>query len=152
MRIVPIAAALAACLTLAGCQTSSIPEFAQCTLAGDLSPAEAAPGDAVVATGGEYSVVYDTVVTVGGVPAEVIDVVRDNCALCDACRLAVEDSCDPCGLCVQCETTCDLCVQTVSFAVPDLAEGPTDVVITNGYGASDPIPFTVTAPPGDPGR
>lgn len=131
---------------LVACPSSELPEFHQCMLDAELSATEGPPGTEIVATGGEYSVDYDTTVLVDAVPAPVLDVVRSNCAFCDGCRDALEEPCNACEECDDCSISCADCVQTVRFVVPDLAPGAVDVVLTNRFGTSGPIPFTVTAP------
>lgn len=128
---------------VASCGRSGLPDFDQCVLNVTLSAESGARGDTIVATGGEFSVDYDTVVLVDATSATVIDVERENCAFCDGCREAIEPPCDACEECVGCEQSCLGCVQTVTFVVPNVTPGATAIVLTNRFGTSDAIPFTV---------
>ncbi len=85
--------------------------------------------------------VYDTVVNFEGTRATVVEVLREDCAACDLCLEAAE--CLACEACSPCVEQCEPCLQTVTFLVPDLAPGPTTLVITNRFGSSPALPFTV---------
>lgn len=136
-----------ALVALASCGKSEVPEFHQCLLDASLSVEEGPPGTTVVATGGEFSLDYDTSVLVDAVPAEILDVQRINCAFCDGCFASIEPPCNACEECEGCAVSCEDCVQTVSFVIPEVPPGEVVLVITNTFGASSPIPFTVTEPP-----
>lgn len=112
-----------------------------CSVDAALSSTEGAPGDEIVISGGPFSAGYDTTVRVGGVPADVLSVDREECALCDECVASA--GCNPCGTCSDCAELCDLCVETTTFAVPDVAAGPTTVVLVNLWGSTEALPFTV---------
>lgn len=150
-----------AAVALAGCANAVIDEFETCTL--DLAPvaSEGAPGDTIVLSGGPMSEVRDTRVEVGGVRAQVVEVTRDGCEICDGCRN--DSGCAACGLCaglplaaedrVACfgdplasppvPSSCDACIEAVAFVVPDLAPGNVAVLVINKNGQSEAIPFRV---------
>ena len=147
---------------LAGCATGTVDVFQTCELELVLSTASGAPGTTVTATGGPYTIVRDTQVRIGGVPAEVTSVERVGCEICDQCRL--DDECAPCGPCFGIELTgdvrdqcfgdgladppippaCDSCVETMAFVVPEGAPlGTTSIYVVNANGASGLLPFEV---------
>jgi hypothetical protein len=149
---------------LVGCATGTVDVFQTCELDLALSPAAAAPGTTVSASGGPYTNVRDTRVSIGGVRAEVTSVERVGCLTCDTCRLDAD--CAPCGPCFGIELTseqqdacfgdgladppippaCDACVETMAFVVPDGAPvGTTAVYVVNANGASGLVPFEVLA-------
>ena len=149
---------------LGGCATGTVDVFQTCALDLELSVTAAAPGTTVTATGGPYTLVRDTQVEVGGVPAEVTLVERVGCAECDECRVIAD--CAPCGPCFGEELTsdvrtdcfgdgledppippaCDACVESMAFVVPAGAlPGPTTLYVVNGNGASKLLPFEVLA-------
>ncbi len=117
------------------CDTSSEALSLHCTLDTPVfSPAEAAPGDTVVATTAPLTEVWDTTVQVGTDAASVVAVDRNECSACDTCRETV--GCTSCDECTDCAEDCATCVQTVSFTVPAVAVGATTVTITNIHGAT----------------
>ena len=147
---------------LGGCATGTVDVFQSCSLALALSVTAAAPGATVTATGGPYTIVRDTRVAIGGVPAEVTLVERVGCTECDECREIAD--CAPCGPCFGEELTsdvrdecfgdgladppippvCDACVETMTFVVPAGAlPGPTTLYVVNANGASKLVPFEV---------
>lgn len=169
---------LVACALAAGSCGSSAGDLPEvCSLDLALDPAAAEPGVVVTATGGPLTDegIRDTLVLVGGVPAEVTAVVRsDECTNdidgCDVCR--VEANCPPCGFCptdvlaaqalgsermAQCfgdpvadppvEGLCDLCTETLTFVVPALPPGPAPVIVFNGNGQSPTLLLDVLATP-----
>jgi len=146
----------AALLLLAGCEDQVDVSFVQCELEIALFPTEGVVGADVVATGRPFSDISDTSVRFGGAEAQLLDVARDDCSVCDTCRTNAVPACDVCVVCPQCRSECADCVQTVTFRVPEVPPGETSVVVTNGYGVSPPLPFTVLAPDtgdtGDSGR
>ena len=103
-------------MLMAGCAATSADAFETCEITFTLEPESASPGEAVTAVGGpfmDFDVLVqqggserDTLVTVGGVRAEVASVdalnaqdedTTGDCELCDECR---EDArCAACGLC-----------------------------------------------------
>lgn len=151
-----------------GCGVPSGDVYEVCTIDAALEPSTALPGETVAVSGGPFSaeLVRDTKVEVGGVPAVVVSVERnDACAECDTCR--DEAGCPPCGLCNgrlltqdrrrECfgdplaapplEGDCSRCEQSMAFEVPAGAPtGPTTVWIVTRDGSSDPIPFVVAGP------
>ncbi len=142
---------LASCWALTACDTESGTAVATCPLeAPAAAPETAAPGETVTLTTRPLTEAYDTVVTIGPVRAEVVSVDRATCDACDTCRVAA--GCSDCGSCDACVTDCATCVETVSVLVPDIAEGPADVVVRNARGASAAGQLTVTAAPDDSGE
>ena len=120
------------------------PTFTQCELDLVVSDVPVEPGDLLVVGGTPHSDRVDTVAFIGDVRAEIESVVRSECSLCDACRVS---ECE--GLCVDCracEATCDPCVEELTLVIPELASGPTDLVVTNRFGISPPLPVNVTVP------
>jgi len=140
-----ILAAIAS-IALLSCAEPEMPEFHQCLLEATFSVEEGPPGTTVLATGGEFSVDYDTTVLVDGAPAEILEVQRINCAFCDGCRDSIEPPCNACEECEGCTVSCEECEQTVSFVIPEVPPGEVSVVLMNRFGASGPLPFTVTEP------
>jgi hypothetical protein len=135
------------------CTTSTTATFDQCELDLILDVAEAAPGDTVVAVGRPLTDDFDTVVRVGGATASIQDVERPQpgCSTCDACR--VDERCTVCEVCAACSDACAACEETVTFTVPDLPEGDTQVSIVNAYGNSLPLPLQILpSAEGDGGR
>lgn len=124
-----------------GCDETVVTDLPTCDLAGVVEPATGEPGDAIVITLGPVLDQYDTLVQVGGTNANVTDVDRDNCSACDACREFHE--CLSCDSCVICSEDCNLCVETVTFAVPELAAQSTSIVVISAFGSTEPIPFSV---------
>ena len=115
-----------------------------------LSPAEAAPGETVVATTGPLTESWDTTVFVGSTPATGVVVTRQDCDACDECVNAAE--CNVCGECNECVSDCSTCIETVTFTVPEGALGATTVTPTNLHASSSPVAFGVGEPaPGDSG-
>ena len=158
-----------ALLALAGCNPVAIDVFETCEIEVAPSAVAGAPGDVVVLSGGPQTTHFDTRIEVGGIPAAVLDVVRNSdCETCEECR--IEAGCVVCGTCLGTEiddpTTrescfgdpfddaspgaCGRCEESVSFVVPALAPGPTTVVVINAHGASAPFPFEIVG--GDTGQ
>ena len=128
------------------CETEATGYSLNCDMpAPALAPADGAPGATIIATGNAYTEVHDTVVTVGGEAASVLDVERADCDACDECR--VNAGCTSCDDCDDCASDCLTCVETVSFAVPDLPTGAYPVTVTNLHGQSANAAFAVTAAP-----
>ncbi len=113
----------------------------QCDVAITLGDPSALPGDVLTLGGGPFTVEYDTVVSVDGQPAQVIEVTRDDCTGCDQCREFA--GCDECGPCSECEDSCSTCRQTVDFEVPQVAAGDASVVLVNHYATSNAVTLTV---------
>ena len=148
MRALILIAGLAA-----GCNSTSTVEYTRCQVTLDsLVPAAAAVGEAVVLNGGPQTNAWDTSIYVGQARATVISVDRsEGCDTCDTCRS--DEGCTACGDCDACDLACAAdCVETATFEVPaDAPVGPTQVVLYNGEGSSEPLPFEVTTPGGDGG-
>lgn len=145
-----------------GCRTPTVDFFESCELDVVLDPASGAPGEVVTATGSPLTQPYDTLVSVGGVDAEVLEVAREpECEECDTCKL--DAGCLVCGTCLgtsldpdrrlecfgdpfdpQSTGYCGRCVETLTFVVPASApRGLTTVVVLNRNGSSAPLEFRV---------
>jgi hypothetical protein len=141
-----------------------------CTLDLVLTPAEGPPGAEIVVTGTPLTELRDTRIQVGGVQATALTLTRTGCDTCDDCR--DDAGCAPCGLCAgvgldpgvqdtcfgdpiadpPVPSSCDSCVETFTFRVPDLPPGPAPVIVFNATGQSPTLTFVVTAaPPGGSG-
>lgn len=132
------------------CETDSTGYSLQCDLAAPaLAPAEAAPGESIVATGNAFTEVYDTVVTVGGEAATIIDLERADCVECDECQVSA--GCTACDDCDACATECLPCVETLTFSVPTVPVGWHPVTLTNLHGQSAASSLLVTEGSGDTG-
>ena len=131
---------------LVACAETTISTSPTCTLDGvELAPTSAAPGEVVIAYTRPLTEVWDTAITVGAARAELVDLDRSTCDACDDCR--VTEECSSCEACDSCEDTCASCVESVSFLVPDVAEGDWSVEIVNRHGRSDRAALTVLPPP-----
>ena len=139
---------LAVALT-AACTTSTTSVSVTCLVEGWLSSETAEVGHEVSFSGTPLTDAADTWVSVGGVPAEILDVTRENCALCDACKEAESATCHSCGRCEACAESCASCVETVDFVVPSVPNGEQAVVVVNSYGAADGLTLEITAPADD---
>lgn len=139
-----------ALVALFACSGAVPAEFAICELQITPNPAEAFPGEPVDVVGGPTSVTFDTVVTVGGVAAQVLDITREGCDFCDVCR--ADNNCLSCaGTCIACEELCAAdCVETTTLVVPDgVGYGETDIAIVNTFGTGT-APFLVLGAPPEP--
>lgn len=134
-------------LALAACGSSSSESNRTCVIDVALEPTAVVAGDEVTASGGPFSEVYDTRVLVGGVDADVLAVVREDCLSCDLCR--EEENCQSCGTCEPCESVCTPCTQTLRFTVPVTPAGERPVLIFNRHGGSQLGALDVSAAPGD---
>ncbi len=128
-------------LFLAACAPTTQSFYYQCALDVETDPVSAAVGDEVVIFGGPMTERYDTLVQVGGITAELVDVAREGCDECDACQ--ADAGCLACTACLDCADSCASCEQTATFIVPEIAAGATTVVVTNGFGASPAVAFEV---------
>jgi hypothetical protein len=136
---------LAAGPALLACTSDELETTSGCTLDAPVAaPASGAPGDEVVLTSAPLTEVWDTLVTVGGTRATVLDLTRDGCDDCDTC---VDDAeCTVCDVeCVDCTETCATCVETVTIVVPDLPAGDHAVQVVNRHGTSELGTLTVLA-------
>lgn len=107
-----------------------------CVLAAEPAVTEVRAGESLTFTGGPYTSPEDTVLVAGSVRAAASDVTRTGCAICDSCR--DDHGCDP-----GCADSCNSCVETATFVVPDAAPGPLEVTVVDGWGSSAPIPLVV---------
>jgi hypothetical protein len=139
---------LFAALLLLACGTTATDVYEVCEVEAAVAPSSGAPGDEVRVEGGPFFTARDTRVQLGGAPAEVIAVNRDDCSACDACREELD--CLSCGACEGCTDTCATCVQSVDLRVPEVAAGRHEIVLFTRHGASTPVLFKVTADPGEP--
>ncbi len=130
-------------LLFAACGSGSA-SFEQCELDLETNLETVMPGDTLVLTGGPQSERFDTVVRIGDVQADVLEVLRQDCTICDECR---EQQCVTlCRSCSQCAPSCDTCEEELTVTIPELAAGPADVVVTNRFGISSPLPVNVDVP------
>ena len=134
-------------LTL-GCTTTTSVTTLTCDVALVVNATEASPGDTLTATGGPFTQTWDTRVTVGGVEAALIDLVRDDCTACDLCKIEAE--CVTCATCEDCQTTCESCDEHLDFRVPEVESGERMVQLINLHGTSDAVPLQVLAAVVDP--
>lgn len=126
------------------CDDTTVETVATCPLGvPTLNATTAAPGDEIRVTLSPLTEAWDTAVTIGSVQATVSGLERDNCDDCDDCQDS--GGCTACSECTACETTCDDCLETLTFIVPDIAPGTWPVTIINSHGRSDPISLVVTA-------
>jgi hypothetical protein len=112
-----------------------------------LSPTTADVGAQVVATSKPLTEVQDTVVSVGGTRATVLNLSRESCDECDSCR--EDNECTSCADCDECAADCTSCVQTVTFSVPNLPYGDYPVTVTNVHGTTAQATLTVAAQASD---
>ena len=99
---------------LVGCGTATFDIFETCELDAEVVPLIATAGEEVVVTGGPFIDFFsqdggserDTIVTVAGLPAEIVSVTASgsegddpaaDCIECQTCRL--DAGCPPCGRC-----------------------------------------------------
>lgn len=137
-------------LLLLGCLPETVSTFNTCEV--DLvsvEPTEATVGSEVTLTARPLSEDWDTAVRVGGIDAEVLSVTREDCGACDTCQAeqgcACTEDCDACD--VECRTDC---LETVVFAVPQLAPGEHAVTLFNAHGGSASLDLVVVD--GDTGQ
>lgn len=143
------------------CGSTAVDEYEVCVLDVTFEPTSGAPGTEIAVTGTTLTEVRDTRVEVGGVRATVSSVVREGCDTCDECRF--DAGCAPCGLCPGLDLEpdvrtacfgdpladppivgdCAACTESMVFVVPEVAPGPTSVVIFNRNGQSEPVAFEV---------
>ena len=109
--------------------------FEQCTIEASITPDQGYEGDTLVATGSPFSRAYDTLITVGGERAEITSVDRSQCTKCDTCRAD-----KGCG---GCKSACADCIETITFVLPEAAAGETTLRVSNAFGSTEAIPFTV---------
>ncbi|MEY3213304.1 MAG: hypothetical protein RIT28_3785 [Pseudomonadota bacterium] len=123
-----------------------------CELAlAQVAPEAALPGETIQLVLSPLTTADDTLVTIGGVRAQLVTFERAGCEDCDACRetylcAPCLDDCDICDLGCEAE-----CVERVEVLVPSLAPGPATIEVFNGEGASGRLTLTVLAPPEDTG-
>ena len=84
---------------LAACGTPTIDTVESCLVDLELQPESASAGDIVTMTGGPFSEVRDTRLTIDGVivPLLAIEPLSEDCDSCRTCRL--QAGCGPCGTC-----------------------------------------------------
>jgi hypothetical protein len=125
-------------VALGSCGPQLVDTYDACDLTADLSAPSAFPGASVAMTGGPFTTTWDTLVQLDGVLAQVTEVsfAGDTCSDCADCRAAALS----CGDCTQ---RCQDCVSSVSFVVPAVGAGPTEIVLTNSYGSTGSLPFEV---------
>lgn len=138
---------LALLAVLAACDTASLNLDERCTVTVDASAlGPVAPSEPVTVAARPMSTRWDTRARLGGVDAEVTEVTRTDCLVCDSCK--ADAGCDACDTCDACDDACASCLETLTFVVPDsLAPGPADLLVFNRSGASDPVRLTVAPAP-----
>lgn len=109
-----------------------------------LEPAEADAGGVVRVITTPVTDEADTVVTIGGVRAEVLGVVRDGCDACEDCRET--EGCAGCADCDACDDTCATCVEAVRVRVPELEPGTYGVTVTTLFGMTEPAVLAIGGP------
>lgn len=126
-----------------GCDTAMEPIALRCdTFLSSLSPTEASPGATVTATGTPLTTTWDTAIYVGDTRAPILRIDRDQCTLCDDCR--AKNQCTACSECDVCADTCrDICLETITFSVPTMSYGVTDVTMYNRHGQSNAIKLSI---------
>jgi len=126
---------------LGACDETTDVRFLHCTVESTLEPAAAPVGAEVVARGGPFTEAYDTTVQLDGVSAKVEAVERSECDECDDCHTFY--GCTACEPCLPCTESCAPCEQTTTFTVPDVPTGSTTLVMSNRYGSTPRLDFTV---------
>jgi len=131
---------------LTGCSTTTVDYSKDCDVRLEpLSPSEGAPNTLVNATVSPNTTVWDTAVYMGNTRAEIVNVSRDGCEECDACK--DREGCQECADCDACDSACtDTCVESVQFRASSLPPGAVEVSIYNGHGQSNIQPFTLVSP------
>ena len=130
----------------AGCDTVADNDFATCSVTVAISPFEAQPGSEVSLVGWPITEPYDSAVYLNGTRATVLSTTPSAVVTCQECR--TENECSMCSECFACASACE---GTLVFEVPELAAGPTTVVLGNRWGQSRALAFTVLEPTGDTG-
>ena len=133
------------CFTLTACETTTSDTLTTCEVAISLDVEHGLPGDEVTAVGTPLSTTYDSIISFDGSAAEILDVSREDCALCDTCR--EENACAPCGACIPCLAQCNLCDESISFVIPQVPTGDTTVTLINAFGTSLAVPFQIDRHP-----
>ncbi len=140
--------ALLALALLAGCDSSDSFTPSPCDVSlHQLKPSAALVGEELTASGRPFTSAYDTAVYVGTARATVLSVDRYRCEPCDDCL--EEQGCTGCDDCDSCDWICSNCMETVRFAVPEVAPGELDVKLFNRHGESNPLPVLIEAPEAD---
>jgi hypothetical protein len=126
-----------------GCDTAIEPIALRCDIfLSSLAPTEASPGATVTATGTPLTTTWDTALYVGDTRAPILRIDRDQCTLCDDCR--AKNRCTACSDCDLCADTCrDMCVETITFSVPPVSSGVSDVTMYNRHGQSNAIKLSI---------
>jgi hypothetical protein len=142
LRIAKVGA-IVAVTAVSGCTPPSQTFALRCDVAIDeVAPTSASAGDSVVLTGTPFTSTYDSAVYVGTERADVLDVQRSNCSNCDLCRN--QQSCTECSDCDACDTICsNECVETVTFAVPNVEPGVHALQLFNAHGQTSILDLTV---------
>ena len=131
----------------AGCITETNTEVESCSLT--LTPPEdvVVVGEPVTVYGRPFTALFDSSIRFEQTDATLVDVSRDDCALCDTCRDQAE--CSDCEACEVCATSCETCVESMTLTVPDLPTGDYYVTARNSYGLSAPTEWSVENPNDD---
>ena len=128
-------------LLFAGCITETSTEVESCALT--LTPPSEVliSGEDVTVYGRPFTALFDSSIRFEQTDASLIDVSREECALCDTCRDQAD--CSDCETCDVCATSCETCVESITLTVPDLPTGDYYVVARNSYGLSTPTQWSV---------
>lgn len=131
---------------LTACSTTTVDYAKDCDVRLEpLSPSEGAPNTLINATVSPNTTVWDTAVYMGNTRAEIVQVSREGCEECDACK--DREGCQECADCDACDSACsDTCVESVQFRASSLPPGAVEVSIYNGHGQSNIQPFTLVSP------
>jgi len=129
---------------LGGCVTETAAELPTCELQVTAPAETVSTADSVTVVGRPFTNLLDTSVRFEGSEAPVTNVDREDCTLCDPCRESA--GCTVCETCEACTASCETCIETVTFDVPELATGKYTVVFRNRYGLSTPADWDVVNP------
>ena len=136
-----------AMMLVTGCVTETSTEVESCSLTLSPPDEDLVVGDEVTVYGRPFTALFDSSIRFEQTDASLVDVSRDECALCDTCREQAE--CSDCETCDVCATSCETCIESMTLTVPDLPSGDYYVVARNSYGLSTPTQWSVVNPEPD---
>ena len=113
---------------LSACFSTSAPPYLVCDIPLELA---AQTDTEVTLTGTPMSTVADTLVTIDGTRAQVLEIVRNDCAECDQCQ--DQNNCRACGRCLACTTACSTCAESVRIQPATIGNGQLELL--NKYGS-----------------
>ena len=130
-----------ALLFVAGCITETSTDVESCSIT--LTPPDdvVMVGDTITVYGRPFTALFDSSIRFEQTDARLVDVSRDDCALCDTCRDQAD--CTDCDSCEVCTTSCETCVESMTLTVPDLPTGDYYVTARNSYGQSAPAQWSL---------